>query len=399
MRALKTILIFPMVWAGLGCGADSTDDHLHEDIAPHWEALYENMDFEKGDNATCSGVVVPDSGPFDKRVALTFDDGPNLTSTPQVLEVLKAHDIKATFFINGKRVTSDAHRQLLVEMRDAGHLLANHSQSHKNLKNVSADTLKTEIEGTHAILQDLIETPTYFRFPFGSSNCTTAQTVRDYGYRVSGWHIDSGDWCFANSQGGVGFCSELTFRWVPDSFRHDMAGYVLDQTRRHQGGIVLFHDVHQNTADSLEEIITRLKDEDFEFTNMDDTTAFPQLNGLPPIVKPFVGTPCEIDADCAFSVTGREPVCHRFGDELGANGICTVSCDGYCPDMDGHAPTFCVADGVGAGMCTVTSAEPNSYCSDIPGTIEVALDRYIGDSTATITNKSVCAPPSFSEVL
>ncbi|HWM86383.1 MAG TPA: polysaccharide deacetylase family protein, partial [Kofleriaceae bacterium] len=56
--------------------------------------------------ATCSGVVVPDRGPFDRVVALTFDDGPNPQTTPLVLSTLRSYGIPATFFINGTRVNS-----------------------------------------------------------------------------------------------------------------------------------------------------------------------------------------------------------------------------------------------------------------------------------------------------
>ena len=77
---------------------------IQEDLNDAYEELM--LTEGKADGATCSGVRPPDSGSFEKKIALTFDDGPSLEKTPQVLEVLANHGAKATFFINGRQVRS-----------------------------------------------------------------------------------------------------------------------------------------------------------------------------------------------------------------------------------------------------------------------------------------------------
>lgn len=86
----------------LQSGCSASDDHDEtpgaNDIAA-WEDAYEQNEMGKADSSGCSGVVVPDKNGFAKRVALTFDDGPNPETTPQVLDILKQYGVKATFFI------------------------------------------------------------------------------------------------------------------------------------------------------------------------------------------------------------------------------------------------------------------------------------------------------------
>src|SRR5262245_3873923 len=80
------------------------DDHDHSGETEAFEEAYAQVELGKQDSGGCSGVIVPDNSGFGKRVALTFDDGPNPLTTPTVLDILKEHGIKATFFINGSRV-------------------------------------------------------------------------------------------------------------------------------------------------------------------------------------------------------------------------------------------------------------------------------------------------------
>jgi peptidoglycan/xylan/chitin deacetylase (PgdA/CDA1 family) len=362
------------------CAAD--DEHGHEDhaaeVSDEWNRAYAERD-GKADNASCSGYVVPDAGSFGKRVALTFDDGPNPTTTPQVLDILADHNIAGTFFINGSRVKGSSERAVLQRILDEGHILANHSHNHKNLKNLSLDEVASQVMATDQVMRDAGAEPRYFRFPFGSSSCATAQLVRDRGYIVSGWHVDSGDWCFASSTGGVGHCSPSTFAHVPDSYRDDMVGFTLSQIRSHQGGIVLFHDIHQNTVDNLEPIIVALEGEGYTFTNMDDEQSYPLLHGA---VQAFIGDACGADDDCNFA-----------GGQCLAAGFCSQSCEGFCPDRPGKAPTFCTSlDGGVSGQCVSKATTLNGYCDAIDGATAQDADRFIGSSTASAKRDTVCIP-------
>ena len=234
----------------------------------------------KADGTDCSGVRVPDRSGFDKRIALTFDDGPNPLTTPTVIEVLKAHGAPATFFTNGSKY-SEAGMAIAQQIADdEDFILANHSQNHKDLARQSETTVATEISRTDALIRETGEEPRYFRFPFGSSTCDSMREARDRGYVVTGWHIDSADWCYA---AGGGTCKPSTFRYVPDDMRSSMMTYVLTQARQRNGGIILFHDIHPNTANNLDAILTALEADGFSFVRLDDVSTFPRLHGKTPV--------------------------------------------------------------------------------------------------------------------
>ena len=379
------------------CG--SADEHSHEPTpgaSAAFEDAYEQTEFGKADSSGCSGVVVPDQGPFQRKVALTFDDGPNPDTTPGVLDILGAHGIKATFFINGKRVSSQATRDILQRILNEGHILANHSHDHLNLKTVSASKLEAQVKKTHEIIVAAGEQRRYFRFPFGSANCSGKNHVEQtYDYAVTGWHTDSADWCFASGVEGVGRCAKSTFKYVPDSFRDDMVGYTLHQVKKKEGGIVLFHDIHENTKNQLNAVIEGLKEAQFTFVNIDDQDVFPTLNGLTPPPKPFVGDTCKDNSECAFTSANQTGKCHLFSIPNSADqgGFCSISCEGTCPDQYGKAPTFCTSlDGGATGSCVSKASLENQDCEGLLGTTAQNRERFIGSSSASPATAKVCVP-------
>ena len=378
-------------------GGSPADEPIEEDLNAAYEELINTEG--KADGATCSGVRPPDNGPFERRIAITFDDGPSLEKTPQVLEVLDAHDAKATFFINGKQVRTEAHWELLRRMVAEGHTLGNHSQNHVNSREVSEERWRQEVQETHdileAILTELGETPTYFRFPYGSANCTTYNVVTDFGYHVVGWHIDTADWCFQSSTGGRGYCSPSTFRWVPDDYRDDFPGFSIYQSSISEGGILLMHDIHSYTVENLDWLLTELEEAGYTFTTLEDIDTFPYLNGVTPPRDPWVGDPCTDHSECDFSSDGDQGFCFTFleaeTEEL--RGFCSLPCDGYCPDMDGAAPTFCVASpDPDVGICVSKAWPTNESCAKIPGTYAREEDRFINQSSAYPSTSLVCVP-------
>jgi peptidoglycan/xylan/chitin deacetylase (PgdA/CDA1 family) len=390
-------LVLGMVAVGAvaaSCAADGGHDHDEEDadaIAAEWNEAYERHAGGKADQPGCSGVLVPDQGGFAKRVALTFDDGPNPATTPKVLDVLAAHGIKATFFINGMRVKSSAEKQVLARIVSEGHLLANHSQQHLNLSKVSLAKLDQQVKLTGDAIAAAGPTPRYFRFPFGASTCATAKRVRDdLGYIITGWHVDSADWCYA---AGGGTCKKSTFKFVPDAHRADMVGYTLHQIRQKGGGVALFHDIHAHTAAKIETIVAALESEGFTFTNLDDEETFPKLHGLGGTTQSFVGTVCAADGACAFTSGGRTGFCHEFTAGGASHGFCSLGCEGHCPDQPGKAPTFCTSlDGGASGACVSKAGPLNATCTAIPGTSPHEVQRFVGASGAGPATALACVP-------
>lgn len=235
---------------------------------------------DEGNFASASQAIrAPDEGTFGGNVTLTFDDGPNVETTPIVLDVLKRHGIQATFFIHGERLDVDGAEELVARMRDEGHLVANHAERHQNFRSQPA-AAGPSVSATHDRLDFYQgDDPRYFRFPGGNAAASSIGAVEEQGYAVTGWHVDSADWCYAEPAGGVGVCDPSTFGHVADEHRTSMADNVLAQTRQFDGGIILFHDDRAYTAEQLEEVIEALQQADFTFTNLDDPEVYPVLNG------------------------------------------------------------------------------------------------------------------------
>jgi len=370
-------------WLQSACASEDDD---HPDETELFEQAYdEARDEGKIDGASCSGVTVPDRNGFNKRIALTFDDGPNPATTPQVISVLEKHKAPATFFTNGTRYATAGAKDLAK--RIAAHpdfILANHSHRHINLAEQTSATVATEIDRTDALIREAGETPRYFRFPFGSSTCSSKKQVQDRGYIVTGWHVDSADWCYA---AGGGVCKKSTFKFVPDDMRNDMKRYVLSQVRSFNGGVILFHDIHQSTASALDGILTALEAEGFTFVRLADKAMLPKLHGTVAPPQKFIGDACATTADCAFTASGRAGSCHPAG-------FCTIACVGSCPDLSGRAPTFCIADDRVAetGMCVSKAVTQNQACASLPDTENRTEPRFIGTSTAVPATANVCAP-------
>lgn len=384
MRQPAVLAAFVSLISATACVDDTCDSEetCTDDSALFEQAYDEGLQPGKEDGTDCSGVRVPDRTGFNKRVALTFDDGPNPATTPKVIQVLKKHHAPATFFTNGSRYAAAGAKELAARIAaDPDYILANHTQNHLNLAQQTATKVASEIDRTDALIREAGETPKFLRFPFGSSTCASMQQAKDRGYLVTGWHIDSADWCFAATGGAT--CKKATFKYVPDELRNDMKGYILSQVRANNGGIMLMHDIHQSTADHLDEILTALEAAGYTFVRLDDVSAWPRLNGTTPTASPFIGTLCTTDAQCAFT-GGR---CH-------AAGFCTKSCAGSCPDQAGSAGTFCIADAAAsnAGMCVSKAATQNNQCALLPRTAKVDAARFVGTSGAAPATATVCAP-------
>jgi peptidoglycan-N-acetylglucosamine deacetylase len=133
-----------------------------------------------------------------KRVALTFDDGPDPRSTPQLLELLRSEKIPAAFFCIGKKV--EACPEVAGQIVRDGHLLENHSYAHSNFTNFYATArLERELAQAQAVIQKTSGTvPAYFRPPVGLSNPNTFRAAKRLNLQVIGWTIRSLDTVIAD---------------------------------------------------------------------------------------------------------------------------------------------------------------------------------------------------------
>ncbi len=177
-----------------------------------------------------------------KKVALTFDDGPDPKVTRQILETLQKHEAKATFFMLGSRV--EYYPDIVNEIKDAGHELGNHTWTHADLTKLGTERIAKEIEKTSAVIEEVTgQKVEAFRPPYGAFNDTVNNTT---GLPIILWDVDTLDWKYRD----------------PAKLLQMVKEHVRDRS------IILMHDIHQSTADWLDAVLTYLKNEGYDFVTV-----------------------------------------------------------------------------------------------------------------------------------
>ncbi len=178
----------------------------------------------------------------DKSIAITFDDGPDPNVTPQILEVLKKYNAKATFFVIGNML--DNNIELLQEIITQGHKLGNHSFTHSYYFDFfSTKKVKAEIEKTNIIIEQITgEKSIYFRPPFGLTNPNIARAIKKNKMISIGWSIRS-----------------------LDTVKDEQT--VLKRLSKVKAGdIILFHDTKINTPKILDKFLRLCSDKGIQTT-------------------------------------------------------------------------------------------------------------------------------------
>jgi peptidoglycan-N-acetylglucosamine deacetylase len=207
-------------------------------------------------------------------VSLTFDDGPG-PGTEKVLDILKKHNIKATFFMVG--MVADKLRPIVERVSAEGHIIGNHSWSHPNFHMLSNEKQKDEIfKADAAVYKNTTQVGKFFRYPFGNSSCFGNKTVRDMGYKIVGWHVDSCDWAF-DATGRVSEKEANVCGVIPRN-TGSLLSHILYSVHSEEGGIILMHDIHARTISILEPLIVALKSEGYSFERVDGKSFERSLN-------------------------------------------------------------------------------------------------------------------------
>jgi len=127
------------------------------------------------------------------EIALTFDDGPNPRWTPQLLDVLGRHGVKATFFLIGQYAAQQP--ELVRRIHAAGHLIGNHTWTHPDLALTGKEQTREELARTSGELESILGASVkYFRPPFGSRRPATLRIARELGLRPVMWNAMTYDW-------------------------------------------------------------------------------------------------------------------------------------------------------------------------------------------------------------
>lgn len=154
------------------------------------------LDEDKQNNNKYLGKVIGKAYTKGKLVTLTFDDGPSKIYTPQVLSVLKKYNVKATFFVCGEQVKYFP--QVVKQIYEQGHEIANHSYSHPNLfknKNMRGLEMVAQIKKTNELIEKITKIkPVFFRAPYNYAGKETVKAVNDTGLMYVGWTFSGRDW-------------------------------------------------------------------------------------------------------------------------------------------------------------------------------------------------------------
>jgi len=127
------------------------------------------------------------------ELALTFDDGPNATWTPRLLDLLAKHDVRATFFLLGGRAEMEP--GLVRRIVSAGHSIGNHTWSHPNLARTSASRVRDELRRTQVVLEQIAGLKVkLFRPPFGARRPVVFRIAREMGLQPVLWNAMTTDW-------------------------------------------------------------------------------------------------------------------------------------------------------------------------------------------------------------
>jgi peptidoglycan-N-acetylglucosamine deacetylase len=255
-------LLLVLLWLpGFAFSADHTEQ---TEKAREAQKAYYRSGFAGQFADTCKYVSSIFEPAIPRVVHLTFDDGPSSVLTPKLLDILKEQNVPATFFVEGDRIAEN--RAILARAKAEGHLIGNHSWDHSNFHNLSQADQVSQVTTVDELIEPYTGNFKLFRYPYGNSTCFGNQKIHELGYTgIVGWHVDSCDWAYAANGGFVTDRQAQICEVEPQN-----KGHVLREVEKHGGGVILMHDVHANTVNSVREIILRLKHEGYSFMNLDD---------------------------------------------------------------------------------------------------------------------------------
>lgn len=186
-----------------------------------------------------------------KLIAITFDDGPAGKTTSYLLDQLKEHDWKVTFFVLGNRVKQ--YPDIVRRAYEEGHEIGSHTYNHLNLKKLQDYEVYKEITHTNQLIEQTIGSiPKYLRPPYGSTN----DQIKEIGNMATIlWDVDTEDWKSRNA----------------DSIYKEI------MKNAHDGAIILLHDLYQTSIDGAIKAMTELEKQGYTFVTIDEMFKIKQL--------------------------------------------------------------------------------------------------------------------------
>ncbi len=206
------------------------------------------------------------TGTWGRRIALTFDDGPDLRTTPRILDSLREHDLRATFFVLGRKVKERP--GLLRRIVKEGHTIGNHTYNHTDMSDLSQKRMRLELRRTQEAVDDalgyqypmVLMRPPYGKPYLGGSDALPVfrKVVRDQGLFPILWTADPRDYLLVGHPEGV----------VRGVVRADETG-----RKGKRDEVLLLHDTHRQTAEALPQIIDHYEGSGRRFADLGELLA------------------------------------------------------------------------------------------------------------------------------
>lgn len=183
----------------------------------------------------------------EKKIAITFDAAWTNQDTDQLIQILKKHNAVATFFIVGD--WAEKFPESVKAFHNAGHTIANHSDTHKAFSKCSREEIQEEIVNCNKKLEAITgDKVTLLRAPSGDYTDQSLEVADSLGMYTIQWNVDSLDYTGLS-------VDEISQR-------------ILSRTEN--GSIVLFHNGVENTAEALDTILTELSSQGYTFVSVDN---------------------------------------------------------------------------------------------------------------------------------
>lgn len=188
----------------------------------------------------------------EKKLYITFDAGYEAGFMPKILEALKKHNLKATFFVVGTLIKSNP--ELIKEIASQGHIVGNHTMTHPNMSKMETmEDFKKEIEPVENLYKELTgeDMQKYYRPPQGVYSEKNLQMAKELGYKTIFWSLAYVD-------------------WYKDKQPSHEEAFSKIMSRLHPGAIILLHSTSKTNSEILDELLTKFEKEGYTFGTLDE---------------------------------------------------------------------------------------------------------------------------------
>ena len=182
--------------------------------------------------------------PQEKKIAITFDDGPHPIYTKKLLDGLKERDVKATFFVLGEN--AEKYPEIIERMKEEGHIIGNHTYTHIQLRSSNRQQFRDELVLTNETIKEITgQEVQYVRPPYGTWDKKLEEELNMFPVL---WNVDPNDWC-------TGSADKVTRR-------------ITDKAK--ENSIILLHDCYQSSVDAALKSIDILTERGYEFVTVEE---------------------------------------------------------------------------------------------------------------------------------